>query len=484
MAQNQLSEIRNAYESGDIERARDLIHQALSQNPTPQLYRLAAELALNDAQRDYFLEQAEELDATQPGGIIPPTGPETGLEQPCPYCGTPNLVGNIYCIRCGLTLFVEDTPVTVPPPSPPDRGGNIRRIAIAIIILFICFWLTGLVIAGIYITRNDEGASNPDLTSTALAALLPTLEDIYNPTTTPITDPPVETAVPTNPPATEPPSTPTATPISDHPDLQPGRVTTEDYNFYNAAISPGHQAIAAAIEVNGNWQIVEIDPTSGRIIRQITDSDHVYINPHYSNDGQTLLLKSDIRGSYNIFLADADTGEIIQTLTDYSDSIGYPRWMPDNQGFLYKRYINEAAEVYIGYLDGSPHTRLTDNNRYDGSPASSPDGRTIAMSSFIGGNYEIVVMDRDTGGFQQLTSHSGRDSEPVFSPDGGWIAFESDRGGDYNIWAIRPDGTGLKQVTSDGRNELIPAFSPDGGWLYFQQRQSNGNFSINRTPWP
>jgi TolB protein len=260
-------------------------------------------------------------------------------------------------------------------------------------------------------------------------------------------------------------------------------VTSEDYNFYNITISPSHQVIAAAIEVDGNWQIVEVDPVSGLITRGITDQDHVYTNPHYSNNGGTLLVRANLTGNNNIHLVDSATGDHIQTLTNYGDSVGYPRWMPDYSSFLYKRYSNQDAEVYIGYLDGSSPTQLTDNDRYDGSPTSAPDGRTIAMASFIGGNYEIVVLDRDTGEFRQLTFHSGRDSEPVFSPDGVWIVFESDRGGDYNIWAVRPDGTGLRQVTSDDRDELIPAFSPDGAWLYFQQKQSNGNFSINRIPW-
>ena len=122
--------------------------------------------------------------------------------------------------------------------------------------------------------------------------------------------------------------------------------------------------------------------------------------------------------------------------------------------------------------------------RYDGSPASSPDGRLIAMVSFIDGNHEIVVLDRDSGEFRRLTYHAGRDSEPVFSPNGQWVAFESDRSGDYDIWAIRPGGSELRQITTDGHNEGVLAFSFDGRWLYFQQRQVNGNYSINWLSWP
>jgi TolB protein len=482
MAKIQINEIRRAYELGDIENARLLIHEALNENPTPQLYRLAAEIAPNQDQKIYFLKKAKALDVTQASKNILSTRSENKNDQSCPYCGALSPIGTLHCRSCGRSPNIDNTPAAPTPAV--DRGVNKTRIVFGIILLVICLWAVGLVFAGMYIfTNNSAFRSRPDLTSTAFALLISTPKDFEQPTTIPFTDSPADTAIPTKAVTSSPP-TETAAPDMDRPELKVGRVTTENYNFYNPAISPRHQAIAASIEINGNWQVVEIDPATGLISREITDQEHIYTNPHYSNDGQYFLLRADINGFNNIYLADAVTGEIIQTLTDYTESIGYPRWMPDGRSFLYKRYRNEAAEIFVGYLDGSSPTQLTSNNRYDGSPASSPDGRTIAMSSFINGNYEIVILDRETGTFRQLTFDSGRDSEPVFSPDGGWIAFESDRGGDYNIWVIHPDSSGLKQVTFDNRNELIPAFSPGGGWLYFQQQQENGDFSINRIPWP
>jgi Tol biopolymer transport system component len=488
MAQNHFNAIRQAYEAGDLERTRLLIQQALDENPTPQLYRLAAEVAVNQGQKDFYLAQAAQLEAAPDSGGTQPTQAAPPPEMTCPTCGTPNLAGNTLCVRCGFSLQGEDPSATTPTPQtpPPTKNSRIHPgwIVAGLIILCLSLWAVVLVFAGRRIfTRNERALPQADQTATTQALLGTILAELPSATPSERADSPVATAQPTDPAATDTPIE-TAAPPPDAPGLEPGRVTTEDYNFYNPSIAPGHQSIASAIQVGDSWQIVEIDPVSGLVRKKITDTDRIYSNPHYSDDGQTLLLRAIVNGNSNLYLADAQTGEILQKLTNYPESISYPRWMPDYQSYLYKRYSDADSEVFIGYLDGSPPTQLTDNNRYDGSPASSPDGRLIAMSSFIEGNYEIVILERDTGEFDQLTFDAGRDSEPVFSPDGNWIAFESDRGGDYNIWAIRLDGSDLKRVTFDSQNELIPAFSPGGGWLYFQQRQSDGNFSINRVAWP
>ncbi|MFL7871853.1 MAG: hypothetical protein AB8I58_23695 [Anaerolineales bacterium] len=488
MAQNPFSEIRQAYEAGDIERTRALIQQALDRNPTPQLYRLAAEVAVNPGQRDFYLAQAAQLEDAPNLDATQPSPSNSFNEVVCPSCGTPNLAGSTLCVRCGLVLVSEDPTATVPttPDSPPTRTRRIQPgwIVAGLILGCLLLWAIALVFAGRRIlTRNERALVQPDQTATAQALLETILAELPSPTPSERADSPDATAQPPDLGATATPIQ-SESPSPDAPDLEPGRVTTQDDNFYNPAIAPGHQSIAAALQVGDSWQIVEIDPVSGLVRKRLTDPERLYTNPLYSGDGQTLLLRGIINGNSNLYLADAQTGEIRQKLTNYPESVSYPRWMPDYQSYLYKRYSDADSEIFIGYLDGSSPTQLTDNNRYDGSPAPSPNGRLIAMSSFIDGNYEIVVLDRDTGQFQQLTFDAGRDSEPVFSPDGGWIAFESDRGGDYNIWAVRPDGSELKRVTFGDKNELIPAFSPGGGWLYFQQRQSNGNFSINRVPWP
>lgn len=55
-------EIREAIDNFETERARDLIREALKENPTAEVYYLASQVAMNDYQRRKFLSQALELD--------------------------------------------------------------------------------------------------------------------------------------------------------------------------------------------------------------------------------------------------------------------------------------------------------------------------------------------------------------------------------------------------------------------------------------
>ncbi|MEL6405845.1 MAG: RDD family protein [Chloroflexota bacterium] len=55
--------IQNAIERGDLEFARDLLRQAMQEEPhLAQVWYLAAQAAANDAQREHFLKQAVERD--------------------------------------------------------------------------------------------------------------------------------------------------------------------------------------------------------------------------------------------------------------------------------------------------------------------------------------------------------------------------------------------------------------------------------------
>ena len=149
-------------------------------------------------------------------------------------------------------------------------------VVIAVIVLIICMWAVGLLYIGWGFFQDSGGFSNrPDPTETAYVVIIPPLIATVSPTDTSLpselTNTPEPTALPLPSATSEPSATfvPTATPIPTQDDqgLVSGRVTTQDYNFYNPAVSPDHQALVAAVEVGDNWQIVEIDPASGLITR-------------------------------------------------------------------------------------------------------------------------------------------------------------------------------------------------------------------------
>ena len=57
-----ISKIRLALDSQDVDQARDLLREALKENPSGEIYYLASCAALNEEQRVKFLEQAIEVD--------------------------------------------------------------------------------------------------------------------------------------------------------------------------------------------------------------------------------------------------------------------------------------------------------------------------------------------------------------------------------------------------------------------------------------
>lgn len=59
---NIVSEIKTAIDSFDMERARELLREALKQNPSADVYYLASLAAVNEKQKKSFLEKAIELD--------------------------------------------------------------------------------------------------------------------------------------------------------------------------------------------------------------------------------------------------------------------------------------------------------------------------------------------------------------------------------------------------------------------------------------
>ncbi len=66
--------IRQALDSGDVSRARELLKDALQESPNVETYQLAARAALDDAQRERFLKLAstssKNVDANQAGLIV------------------------------------------------------------------------------------------------------------------------------------------------------------------------------------------------------------------------------------------------------------------------------------------------------------------------------------------------------------------------------------------------------------------------------
>lgn len=260
------------------------------------------------------------------------------------------------------------------------------------------------------------------------------------------------------------------------------RLTFDPAPYYMPSLSPDQRRMVTFAKIGDNYQIVELDPNQGDVIRQVTNGRSDFHHPHFTSDGSRILLAANLGDYFNIYLIDSQTGQVVQQLTDSDAADMTPYWFPDERSFAFMSNRDGDYEIFIGYLDGRPPVQITDNSAYDGTSSVSPDGKSIVYYSNVGGNPDIYLYEIESGSTRQLTTSTARDAEPVFSPDGEWIVFESNRNGNYDIWAIRPDGTGLMQITRDQSHEQIPVFSPDGRWIFFSSTQY-GSYDIIRIPW-
>jgi serine/threonine protein kinase len=260
------------------------------------------------------------------------------------------------------------------------------------------------------------------------------------------------------------------------------RLTFGDGNYYRSALSPDQRSLASYTQIDGFWQIVEIDPASGGVVRQVTAEGFDHYLPVFHPDGRHVIIASNSSGSFNIYLLDFFSGQIVQQLTDSNAFNSFPYWMSDGNSFVFVSDRDGNKEIYQGFLDGSPELKLTDNSADEYTPVVSPDGRYMAYYSTRDGNPEIYLMELSSRQERRLTDSNARDAEPWFSPDGGWIVFESNRSGNYDIWAMRLDGSDLHQVTDSPDREQMPSVSPDGLWVIFSSKQAGG-YDVFRIPW-
>ncbi len=261
------------------------------------------------------------------------------------------------------------------------------------------------------------------------------------------------------------------------------RLTFGDGTYYRAQLSPDQRHLVSFKQVNGYWQVVEIDPNGGGMLRLVTTEPANHYLPAFSSDGDGLILASDISGNMEIYDTSFPGGERLAQLTNHPAADSGPFWFPDQERFVFYSARDGDSEIYLGYSDGRNPIQLTNNTKADLTPVVSPDGKSVAFYSNLSGSPDIYLLNVDSGVARQMTDWSGREAEPFFSPDGQWIVFEADRSGSYDIWAIRTDGSDVRQVTSSAANEQMPSFSPDGRWVFYHLGLGGQLYDIYRIEW-
>ena len=147
-----------------------------------------------------------------------------------------------------------------------------------------------------------------------------------------------------------------------------------------------------------------------------------------------------------------------------------PNWSRTTDRIAYSRTNGAEVQIWVIGTDGSdPHAVTSAGS--DISPRWSPDGMRIAFTRVTPVVHIWTVGADGTGVDELSTDMAATDSLPTWSPDGSQIAFMSTRTGGREIWSANPDGSGAARLTIGANASpdffAFPEWSPDGAQILY-----------------
>ena len=179
----------------------------------------------------------------------------------------------------------------------------------------------------------------------------------------------------------------------------------------------GKQIVFTAVE----WDepgLIRSQTYIGRINLDKSDLSKFLPNPKnatfasdasFSPDGSKLVLKIDLsEGHSQIVEINSTSGELLRELTagEFLDS--EPTYTPNGQNVVFVSNRGESKNIYIMKVDGTEVNQLTTLKEAK-NPAVSPDGSTIAFSSNQDADWEIYSMDLQGKKVKSLTKNKVND---------------------------------------------------------------------------
>ncbi|MEW6187244.1 MAG: hypothetical protein AB1585_16035 [Thermodesulfobacteriota bacterium] len=260
--------------------------------------------------------------------------------------------------------------------------------------------------------------------------------------------------------------------------LPPGRVVAADEKYLNSFESHFWTKQGTLLAFRQGYDqknvLVEIDPHTGKILKEINTGRLYPLSARRLPDGRFLLAEVFYHplGEATIDSADLviiDPRTMARRRLTRNQHIYSADLSPDGRTIAAVRRLGLWTEVVLLDADGTNLRPLISKpGLYFDAPRWSPDGSRIVTVIKNGRNTDLVLIDPRSRTMNLLfKSDLAEDYEPEFSRDGEWLVFSSDRSGIPNIYAWNFKNKALMQMTSVPFRAGNPQLSPDGKMLSF-----------------
>ena len=252
-------------------------------------------------------------------------------------------------------------------------------------------------------------------------------------------------------------------------DLIQHRLTKNDYADHGyPSISPDGQTIVLSSNLNGNFDIFEMDLLGN--LSQLTNNLGKLYAPEISPDGKWIAFTNTHDGKQTLWVMNRDGNNPREIYAPAAGDLVDPTWSLDSEKILFAMGTDvENKQLYtIDRNGGDLHPVSITVNGIRGRSDWSPDGSLIA--TYVRTNpsdrwsREIFLIGINGSPISQIT-HGGQNLAPSFSPDGQWITFMSYRDNfkDFNgceIYVMRLDDGEIRRLTNNNYCDYQPRWGP------------------------
>jgi TolB protein len=172
--------------------------------------------------------------------------------------------------------------------------------------------------------------------------------------------------------------------------------------------------------------------------RRITNDERQYRGAEFSPDGKVIVASVDMEGQSDLVLIDPQTGEQKKRLTETEWDEVSATWSRNGATIAFVSNKSGHPQIYLMNPDGSNERRLTMVGQYNTSPRFGP-GNVLAFAGMDGYTSDIFTIDT-SGSMNRLTQDQGKNKDPAWSQDGRYLVFLSDRNGGWRVWIMTEDG--------------------------------------------